>query len=531
MNRTYRSYLIIILFIAGLLQPGLLFAQKKQPRKIKIIHANSLKFNKKINPNVRRFIGDVQFEHNDFTMYCDSAYFHSKTNKMDAYSNIHIVRGDTLHLYGDFLSYNGNTNFGKVRRNVKLKDKAAELHTDSLNFNTENNHAHYFSGGKIINEDKTITSISGDYYSSDKMAYFKDSVVVESPDYTVYADTLNYNTDKETAYFIGPTDIYSDSSYLYCEKGWYKTKKNEFLFTKNAVYKKENRIIKGDTLYYNDPKGFGQIKQNAELIDTSKNIILKGNYSEYTENPKTAFLTDSTLMIFVDDQKDSLYLHSDTLRTLYDSTETHRIFKAYNKVKFFKSDLQGKCDSLTYSLQDSVIRMFTDPVLWADTNQITADTIRIYTRNNQISRFRFIDKAFMSSREDTGKYNQVKGSEMTGYMKDNQITRLYVDGNSETVYFTKNDNKIVRVNKSVSSKLLIRCQNNQLSQITMIKKPTGTLYPIKEIEETKLKGFRWLEDIRPRRKSDIFIWETGNGDMEQDSSPSQDSPPSLEIQQ
>ena len=496
-----------------LLNPGLLLAQKEKTKKIEIVHANSLEYNEKINPDVRRFIGDVQFKHNDFNMYCDSAYFHPTSNKMDAFSNIHVVRGDTLHLYGDFLSYDGNTNIGKVRKNVKLKDKEAVLLTDSLDFNTEKNHAHYTEGGKIKNEDKTITSIKGDYYSSEKMAYFKDSVIVESPDYTVKADTLSYNTETETAFFTGPTDIYSDSSYLYCERGWYKTKKNEFLFTKNALYRKGNRILKGDTLYYDEPRGFGQIKQNAEMIDTAKNIILKGHYSEYKENPNSAFLTDSALMIYVDSENDSLFLHSDTLRSQYDSTESYRIFKAYNKVKFFKSNLQGKCDSLLYSLQDSAIRMFYDPVMWSDTNQITADTIKIFTENNQISKFRLIDKSFMASREDTGKYNQIKGSEMTGYFRDNNLQRVFVDGNSETVYFSRNDNEqIIGVNKGKSSKLLIKLMENKVSQIKMLKNPTGTLYPIKDIEETKLEGFEWLGIHRPKSKKDIFIWEAGVDD-------------------
>lgn len=506
-------YIFIVLFIAGLLQPGFLLSQqkekKKKPKKIEIIHANSLRYDKNINPNVRRFIGDVQFRHNDFNMFCDSAYFHSKNNRMEAYSNVHIERGDTLHLYGDYLTYRGNTNFGKVRKNVKLKDKEAQLLTDSLNFNTEQNHAHYFNGGKIINEDKTITSIKGDYYSSEKMAYFKDSVIVESPDYTVKADTLNYNTEKETAYFIGPTDIYSDSSYLYCEKGWYKTKKNEFLFTQNAVYKKGSRTLKGDTLYYNEPKGFGKIKHNAEMIDTSKNVILKGHYSEYTEDPTSAYLTDQALMIYIDDEKDSLFLHADTLRSHYDSTETYRIFKAYNKVKFFKYNIQGKCDSLSYTLKDSTIKMFNDPVMWSDSNQVTGDTIKIFTENNQINRFKIIDKSFMANQEDTAKYNQIKGSEMTGFFKDNQLRKIYVKNNSESIYFTKNDKEqIVGVNKGKSSDLSIHLMDSKITHIKMLKSPSGTLYPLKDIKETTLKGFQWLETFRPKSKEDIFIWES-----------------------
>ncbi|MFO8236577.1 MAG: OstA-like protein [Bacteroidales bacterium] len=495
----------LFIIAALVLFPELTLSQEK-PQKIEILNANSLEYDENIHPNVRRFIGDVIFEHNDFTMYCDSAYYYTIDNQIDAFSNVHIERGDTLHLYGDFLSYNGNTNFGKIRENVELKDQKAQVFTDSLDFYAEEDYAHYFDGGKIINEDNTITSKTAHYYSSKKMAYFNEDVTIENPDYMVDTDTLNYDTEEEIAYFIGPTDIYNDSSYLYCEEGWYKTQSNQFLFTKNAMYQKEERIIKGDTLFYDREANFGQIKQSAEIIDTLQNIILKGNYSEYSENPDRAFLTDETLMIHVDNENDSLFLHADTIKSHYDSTESHQIFKAYYKVKFFKTNLQGKCDSLSYYMKDSTIRMYYEPIMWSDSNQIFADDISIQLKDNEVDEF-FLDKnALIISQQDEDKFNQIKGKQMTGYVKNNEIRRVDVDGNGETIYYTVDKNEIIGVNKAISSNLIIKLRDNQVERINMINSPGGTLYPLGDLEETKLKGFQWLEQHRPRKKSDIFIW-------------------------
>jgi lipopolysaccharide export system protein LptA len=491
-------WLMLIILI-----PGFAISQEK-PKKIEIINANALEYNEKVNPNVRRFIGDVIFEHNDFTMSCDSAYSYINQNKIDAFSNVHIERGDSIHLYGDFLSYNGNTNFGKIRENVKLRDNEAYLTTDSMDFYTEDNYAYYFDGGKIVSEDKTITSLTGHYYSNKNMAYFKDSVVVVSPDYTVKADTLNYDTENEIAYFIGPTNIYSDSSELYCEKGWYRTSVNKFLFTKNASYQKQERILKGDTLYYDEPKGFGQIKSNAEIIDTSNKIILKGNYSEYTEDPQTAFLTDSAQMIQVDNEKDSLFMHADTLKTHYDSTKTYKIFKAYYGVRFFKTDLQGKCDSLSYSLKDSTIQMYHEPVIWSDSNQIFAEYINIHMKNNEVDKFYLLNTAYIISRQGKNKFNQIKGKKMTGYVNNNKIRKVFVDGNGETIYYTKDKKDIIGVNKALSSNLIINMKNNEVVRINLVNSPNGTLYPLGDLEETKLKGFQWYESLRPRSKYDIY---------------------------
>ena len=488
-----------------LLNTGEVWGQEQQKsRKIEILHANSLEFSKKVNPNVRRFIGDVKFRHNEFTMYCDSAYSYTNKNQIDAFSNVHITKGDTLHLYGDFLSYDGNANFGKVRKNVRLKDPQASLYTDSLNFYSERNYAYYFDGGRIVNEDKTITSIEGHYYSDQNIAHFKDSVTIKDPDYTVHADTLKYNTQTEVAFFFGPTDIYSDKNYLYCENGWYKTKSDQFFFSRNARYEKGARIIKGDTLYYDDSTGYGEIRSHAEIIDTSSQIILRGNYSEYTDEPQKAFMTDSAHLISVDNQSDSLYLHADTLKSHYDTTGQNRIFKAYYKARIFKSNLQGRCDSLTYTEADSIIRMYVDPIIWNDSTQITADFIEIHTQNNDISKFRLENAAFMVSMEDSARFNQIKGKTMIGNFTDGKLHTVNVNGNGETIYYTKDKDQIVGVNKAVSSNLLIRLKDNEVDRVTLLQKPEGTLYPPTQLKETKLDGFQWLINLRPKTKYEIF---------------------------
>lgn len=483
--------------------------EEKQTRKIRINFADVTKYNEDINPDARILLGDVELEHNDFIMFCDSAYFFPSQNKIEAFSNVHIQRGDTLDLFGDYLSYSGNRNFGRVRRNVVLRDKQAKLTTDSLNFYSENNYAYYFEGGKIENEDKTITSRQGHYYSDRNIANFKDSVVIKDPDYTVNCDTLEYNTETEVAYFFGPTHIHSDKNYLYCENGWYKTKEAQFFFNKNACYEKEDRMVRGDTLFYDDSLGYGEIRSNADIRDTTENIILKGNYSEYTDEPEKAFMTDSAHMISIDDENDSLYLHADTLKSHYDTTGEYRMFKAYYQAKIYKSNLQGKCDSLFYSLKDSIIRMYYEPALWTDSSQITANFIEIFTENDRINKFILHNAAFMISQEGEDRFNQIKGKKMTGYFKENNLKTVEVNGNGETIYYTKNKQDIVGVNKAVSSNLLIQLSDNQVTRVTMLKEPDGTLYPLGDLKETKLEGFQWLEELRPKSKYDIFLRSRG----------------------
>ena len=495
-----KRYLIIGVFIFYFFLGNInVFAQKEQ---IKIINANSLEFNKKIGEGVRRLIGDVIFEHNNATMYCDSAYLFSKQNRFHAYSKVHVIRGDSLHMYGDFLFYDGNTDVGKVRNNVRLLDKETVLYTDSLDFNTVTNIAYYYDGGKIVSGANNLESKVGYYYANDDMFFYKDSVVVTSPDYVIYTDTLKYNTESKIAYFLGPTNIFNEENHLYAENGWYNTGEKKFQFNKNAIYQNKEKILKGDSLYYDDLNGIGIAVENIEMIDTSENVILKGNYAYYVKEPESFRITDSSMLIQVSAEQDSLYLHADTITSNYDISGTYRILKAYHKVQIFRKDFQARCDSLVYSFKDSTIHMFVEPILWSEGNQITSEKVEVYTKNEKIDFFKLLTSAFIVSQEDTSSYNQIRGKDMFGFIRNNRLYKVDVYGNGQTIYYTKDNQEVVGINYAESSDLIIYINNNEVNRIILLKEPSGVLYPPEEI-----KGFRWLEHLRPKTKTDIFFWK------------------------
>lgn len=499
-----KIFVLLVFYFLGLAFGFHLLAQKKE--KIEILNSNSVEFDKSIGNGVRRFIGNVIFKHNNTKMYCDSAYLYSKENLIHAFSNVHINRADSLHMYGDFLLYNANTDIGKVRNNVRLENDSTELYTDSLDFNTLTNIAYYFNGGEIISGNNNLKSVIGFYYANDDLIFFKDSVIVLTPDYTIETDTLKYNTKSETVFIVGPTDIFDDESNLYAEDGWYKTNQKQFQVSKNAVYQNKEKILKADQIFFDDSLGYGNAWQNIEMIDTTENVILKGNYAHYTENPESFLITDSALLIQVSNYTDSLFLHSDTIASNYDSTGMYRILKAYHKVKIYRSDFQARCDSIVYNFQDSVITMYTKPMLWAEGSQMTAELVEIHIKNEKLDFFKLIQTAFIVQQEDTAKYNQIRGKEMYGYIRNNQLHKVDVFGNGQTIYYTKDKEDVVGVNFAESSDLVIYMKDNNPSRIVFLKKPSGTMYPPEDLEETKLKDFQWLEELRPKSKNDIFFW-------------------------
>jgi len=463
-----------------------------------------------INKNINILIGNVVFNHEGTRLYCDSAYFFQLENKIEAFRNVRIRMSDTLNIYGDMLQYDGNTKVAEIYKSVKLIDNQTILTTDYLNYDRNSGIASYNTGGKIVDKENVLTSKIGHYFTNKKEFFFKKEVLLINPKYTIDSDTLMFNTITEIAYFYGPTNIISKENTIYCENGWYNTKTDKSQFSRNAWLQTKNQHLEGDSLYYDRKNGFGKAFNNVTLIDTVKNIIIKGNYIENSELLKKSMVTDSALAIFVD-KGDSLYMHADTLRAKYDTADNIELIQAYHKVKFFRIDIQGMCDSLSFVMKDSLMNMYYDPVLWTDENQLTADTIHLLSGEEKMKEILMRSNAFIISQSDTNQFNQVKGKNMQGFFNKNQLYRVNVKGNSETIYYMKEESSkdLLGINKAVSSDLLIFIKDKQIESITFIKSPEGTLYPVKELAEPDrlLKNFHWRIHQRPKGKMDVFIWK------------------------
>lgn len=490
-------YIFAILFLLSFSLKG----QGQQEERIVDYRADYTEFRKDIGDGAQRLINNVQFNHGGAEMFCDSAYMYSKTNTFDAFEDIFINQGDTIHLFGDFLHYDGNTKIATVIGNVRLVNKETTLTTDELEYNLDKSIGYYTDYGHIISGENTLESIAGYYFGKTKTFNFRDSVVIINPDYKIYSDTCNYNTETDIAYFFGPTDIIGDSSHIYCEKGWYDTKKDLSELEQNAWAKNNKQTVKGDYIYYDKVKGDGIAKKNVVIIDHEQDIILKGNDAKYNEIEEFAFITDRAQFIQFA-ESDTLFLHADSLIT-YPDTSGEKVLQAFYSVKFFRENVQGMCDSLVYTFSDSIARMFAEPVLWTKGNQISAEKIEMYTKDQAIEKMKLYNSSFMASIIDSINFNQIKGKDMVIFFVDNQIDKIDVTSNGQTVYYVEDGGG---VNKIDCSDMTLFFVDGELDNIMFYRNNKGALYPLNMApqNELRLKGFVWREEQRPKSKYDIF---------------------------
>lgn len=481
-----------------------------QQKKIEILSFGRMGKNDNIDADLIIFRGNVKIRHNDAIMYCDSAYHFDKKNQVSAFGNIHIEQGDTLNLYGDYLFYDGNSEEAFVRGNVKLVDKETTLLTDEIKYDVKGRVAFYDTKGRILTGDDELTSNRGVYYSNDKMFHFSEDIEITGPDYIITADTMNYNTETEVVLFTGPTEINGDSVRIFARRGWYDTKNKISSIWDDALVDNFQQIIEGDTLYYEEGKGSGIARGNICITDTANNSVVTGDYATYLKDPEKFTVTGNARYI-MEGENDTLHMHSDTLMAVSmvnpdDTAASFRLVRAWYGTRIFSADFQSVSDSLSYSFRDSTIRMFGDPVIWSEENQLTADTIILFTRNQRADRMELYNGSFVISQVDSVRFNQIKGRSLTGLFEDNKLYKVLVEGNGESIYYLVDEEEMIGENYSKSSNIEIIVDEGKIKEVTEFGNPDGVLDPpnLKSPEERKLQGFRWLSGLRPIDKNDIF---------------------------
>lgn len=478
-----------------------------QNQPINLINAEELEYSEQGGIKLRKLTGNVQLQQNDVTLYCDQANQFIEQNVVDATGNVRIRQSDTINVYGNLLHYDGNTKKANLNGNVRLTDGHVELSTEELDYDVNTRIATYLSGGKMITDSSVLTSRHGYFFANTSDMYFKRDVKLVHPDYTLTSDTLRFNTQSRTAYFVSPTFIHSDSFDVYCEGGYYNTQRDVAQFEKKAELKTNTQSLKADTIYYERLSGNGHARSNMQWADTASQVFLRGNYAEYNQHSGQFLATKHAMLITVIDQ-DSLFITADTLFSVKDSIGNFRRLFAFHHVKLFKSNMQGICDSVAFSFGDSTFRLHRKPVLWVDNNQLKADTIFMIMKNKKIDRMKMLQNAFAASLADSGMFNQARGKNMYGYFTNNELTRMEIAGNGESIYYAKDEHGgFIGVNKAVCSNMVLYFDTaRKVDRIYFITQPDATLYPLSAFpaEESKLRNFVWLEALRPKSKEDLF---------------------------
>lgn len=483
-----------------------IYAEKKT--NVMLEQCDELTFDKQGGRDYQVLRGNVRFRHDDVVMFCDSAYFYDGKNSFDAFGHVRVFQNTETSMFSDSMFYDGNTTLMRVRGNVELRSGTSSLKTRFLDYYRDKNYGYYYGGGEVYDSNYHLTSYQGYYYNDSKSYLFKDTVRLYHPDYTIHADSLRYNQNTSKAMLIGPSSIYGKDYTVYTTRGWTYTNSDVGrLYNHSVILYKKGRRLTADSIAFDSKNGRVKAYQDAEAQDSTQKLIVRGEYME-CDRTSPAYLKVLGNPYVIDySDNDSLYLRADTLHYL-EIDSLHEELRAYHRVRFYRTDLQGKCDSLVYFMKDSMAVMYDDPILWSEGNQLTGNgTIEIYIKDQKPEKIHIPVKAFIVSDEKYDLYNQLSGKEAFAYIEHNKLRRIDLIGDANSLYYSKDEKgALIGLNKAIGPEMSIYTKNNKLDKIIMTPESEGIMYPPNKIpdEERFLKNFSWREDERPKSKEDIF---------------------------
>ncbi|MDO5981817.1 OstA-like protein [Flavivirga spongiicola] len=502
--------------------------EAQEKKKIEIEYAGKLTIDEENYPGAKVLTRDdsqqVHIKHKGSDMWCDKAIHYGKENFIEAYGNVQMKQGDTINMTSKYVEYSGASGLAFASGDVVLKDPNSTISSDTLYLDRIKQQAFYKNGGTVVKDSSgTITSKIGRYYMDLKKYQFVEDVVLVNKESTINSNFFDFYSDSGHAYLFGPSTITTETSVTYCEKGFYDTENKVGYALKKARIDYDNRIIEGDSLYFDNNISFASATNNIKVTDTINNSIIKGHYAEVFKEKDSLFITKHALAI-TQQENDSIYMHAD--RIMVTGKPEHRIVRAYYNAKIFKSDLSGKADSIHSNQKTGITQLINinrfssddkfstqrKPILWNIANQMTGDTIHLISNpeTEKIDSLRVFNNAFIISKDTISEngYNQIYGMRLIGlFNEENQLRQVDIIKNAESIFYTRNDKQeLIGIDKAKSGSISMLFAEGDIEEYNRINQVDGKLYPESQYPEKEkiLKGFDWREDERPMSVEDLF---------------------------
>lgn len=492
--------------------------------KLKHIHSDSLVSRTDWYEGNPVFIGKVEFQHKGSVLKADRVVFYQKENFVKALGNVELTTADGNRITSEEMEYDGKTQRGIARKNVVLTDPKQTIKTETLYYDKIPNTAYFNSGGTIFNGSNTIWTQTATYYINTQTVDVSGHVSIDNDQYRVEGSKIIQNQKTNVAEFFGPTKVINKANprnYVYTEKGKYLMNSKEVFLNKNSRIHYNGKTLTGETMYYNQNTGFGTAKGDAYLDDPQEQRFIRGGYAEIYEFKDSAMITEKPYAVKIL-KEDSIYFGAEKIIAFQkpDSTRTKKSYlRAYHRARIFKTNMQGRADSLSFNETDGILHLLGKPLFWTGEKQISGDKIEVYmnTLTEQMDSIKVKDHAFAISKADSlnlkDEFNQVKGNLMTVFFDQNEIKIAKVIGNAQAITYADSQDektkKTERIGIAFSTCGVIEALFEE-RKVQIISCNIGAnidLHPMSAVSKEKrfFPDFNWNTKDRLRRWQDIFL--------------------------
>ncbi len=562
----YRRFITILLSILPSFLFSQQQVQRPEKSLIRLIDAKSAVLTTSMGREYREIKGPAQFLHDNTLILCDSAVWDTQANIVDAIGHVKIIQKNTT-LYSDNIKYLADQSLAQVRGNlVELVDnEGGRLRTNFIDYFTKDSIGMFYNGGCLMNKDSSfIESSNGYYYAKEDRFLFQMKVEMQSDTVLMKTDSLAYLAKENRAVFLTKTLAWQGDGFLMAKGGWYD-RNNEYIHFSNDVYiKTKNNEIWAKEIDFDRKTGNAKLEYDVQVLDTAQSAIILADRVNYTSKPESIVLEkEPSIALFTveNEVRDTLFFSADTIiyqtrlhkdvdssvitiskqrrdlskrdpiTEIYSSLKAKasllnktnsdtvnvdtltvnmdtvkvKFLTAFKNVKFYRSNIQGVCDSLQFNSLDSLIRLYKEPIIWNENKQLSADSIQVILSGRKLKKAELNSSAFVVMQEDSSHYDQVKSADIIIFFEDGKLSKFDALGSASVLFFFEEDSVLTTMNEKECKALSATMLDNKIHRVRYFENINSNAYPLFNLPDNKqkLKGFKWADEKRPKNRYDV----------------------------
>ena len=508
-----------------------------------------------VNTNIIDAVGNVQVIQENTMLTSDSL-------KYDIPANLAMFRGSLVELYDkegnilntNYLNYNTQDSIATFYFGASMKSNDGKIvESDNGSYVAAEKKFSFEDNVQIFTDSVLMVSSRVDYLTETDVVVFNENTVAWRDENMLFANSGNFDRPKDVFTFdkdgyiftkeqelwadfiqyyraTGNADLFNNvqildtvqSAVCMADKVVYRPSEDKIELTESPVvgmYSVENDVadtlfLAADIILYKTRKMFevdsvavAQARERVRLSAVDpiaihdqerRSVREKGGLSGKRIGAVAAADTVSVALA------DSIAITENVVAQ--PDTSDIAFIDAFHNVRFYRSDIQGKCDSLVYTGLDSMARFYGRPVMWYNgINQFTADSIQGVIKERALEKVNLLTNAFIAIEEDTVHYNQIKSAEMMAFFSDSELYRFDALGGVSAIFYMEEDSTITLMDQEECKMLTAKISNNEIRRTRSIGDLKQNVFPVfnLSLESQRLKGFEWRGEERPASRQEV----------------------------
>ena len=484
-----------------------------------------------------KLFGEVILQEGDNALFTDSLIYDLQ-NREASYVTGGLMKRDGTSIKSRRGKYYLSDDLVALADSVVIVDTNFVLQADTLEFDMEEKRAIFVGPTSIAEGDNEIYCESG-YYSIDEgRGEFSTNAGFVREGQRGQADRMIFDDSTKVFRMIGNARLWKEDQIAEGDSIIYFQEEERAELFGNAKYQDSTRSLVADIIVYDqatdklttrgstklmegdveliakevdydDSTGVGQARGQVEWRDTLNDIAIFSDVLDYDKTSNYVKATGRRPWIELYMEDDTMFVSGDTIISDEEviAADTSRRIFLYHDVRIYKSDIQGKCDSMVFLEKDSAFTMFDEPLLWSDTSQFSGDTIYIFLKEKTVDRIRQVSESMIVSSNDMVYFNQIGGKEIVSFFKDGKPNYTLVEGNAQSLYFaTDEEDAYIAGNKSICSRIKVQFREKKIDNIMFLAEPKAEMLPMSTpgLKDIRLEGYQWKYELRPKSKEDVL---------------------------